>query len=130
MLIQFLREIIFCCKISMLGLSWVKSNCELQTQFSQSYLYFFKIFFVNAGPCFSMPKNSIMCPSTLILLGINAMYMSTQRWISFLIPQMFRIWGLESLSSDCTFNVHINSLSKRCKNLTGWILRTFILVIN
>ena len=30
------------------------------------------------------------------------------------------------MSSDCTFNVHINSLSKRCKNLTGWILRTFI----
>ena len=27
---------------------------------------------------------------------------------------------------DCMFNVHINSLSKRCKNLTGWILRTFI----
>ena len=72
-----------------------------------------------------MPKNFIMCPSTLILLGINAMYMSTQRWISFPIPQMFRIWGI-TMSSDCTFNVHINSLSKRCKNLTGWILRTFI----
>ena len=45
--------------------------------------------------CFSMPKNFIMCLSTLILLGINAMYMSTQRWISFPIPQMFRIWGLQ-----------------------------------
>ena len=31
-----------------------------------------------------------------------------------------------TMSSDCTFNVHINSLSKCCKNLTGWILRTFI----
>ena len=30
-----------------------------------------------------------------------------------------------TMSSDCTFNVHIKSLSKR-KNLTGWILRTFI----
>ena len=28
MLIQFLREIIFCCNISMLGLSWVNLGCR------------------------------------------------------------------------------------------------------
>ena len=26
---------------------------------------------------------------------------------------------------DCTFNYHISSLSKKCANLSGWILRTF-----
>ena len=26
---------------------------------------------------------------------------------------------------DCTLNYHISSLSKKCANLTGWILRTF-----
>ena len=31
-----------------------------------------------------------------------------------------------TMSNDCTFNVHIISLCKRCKNLTGSILRTFI----
>ena len=30
-----------------------------------------------------------------------------------------------TMSSDCMFNVHINSPNKR-KNLTGWILRTLI----
>ena len=29
------------------------------------------------------------------------------------------------MSGDCTFNYHIYSLSKKCANLTGWILRTF-----
>ena len=29
------------------------------------------------------------------------------------------------MSGDCTFNYHISSLSKKCPNLTGWILRTF-----
>ena len=29
------------------------------------------------------------------------------------------------MSGDCTFNYHISSLSKKCANLTGWILRTF-----
>ena len=28
------------------------------------------------------------------------------------------------ISGDCTFNYHISSLSKRCSNLSGWILRT------
>ena len=28
------------------------------------------------------------------------------------------------MSGDCTFNYHISSLSKKCANLTGWILRT------
>ena len=29
------------------------------------------------------------------------------------------------MSGDCTFNYHISSLSKKCANLSGWILRTF-----
>ena len=29
------------------------------------------------------------------------------------------------MSGDCTFNYHISSLSTKCANLTGWILRTF-----
>ena len=29
------------------------------------------------------------------------------------------MWG------DCTFNYHFSSLSKKCANLTGWILKTF-----
>ena len=27
------------------------------------------------------------------------------------------------ISGDCTFNYHISSLSKKCANLSGWILR-------
>ena len=29
------------------------------------------------------------------------------------------------MSGDCTYNYHISSLSKKCANLSGWILRTF-----
>ena len=29
------------------------------------------------------------------------------------------------MSGDCTFNYHISSLSKKCANLSGWILITF-----
>ena len=29
------------------------------------------------------------------------------------------------MSGDCIFNYHISSLSKKCANLSGWILRTF-----
>ena len=44
-----------------------------------------------------------------------------------IIPHSSNVQDLGiTMSSDCTFNVHINSLSKRCKNLTGWILRIFI----
>ena len=68
--------------------------------------------------CFAMPKNFITYFLTMILLGINAMYMLTQRCILFLKCS-------RSQDYNGTFNVHINSLSKR-KNLTGWILRTFI----
>ena len=28
------------------------------------------------------------------------------------------------MSGDCTFNYHISSLSKKCANMSGWILRT------
>ena len=30
------------------------------------------------------------------------------------------------MSSNCSFDAHINQLSKKCKNLASWILRTFI----
>ena len=30
-----------------------------------------------------------------------------------------------SMSSDCTFDLHISNLYRRCSNLAGWILRTF-----
>ena len=44
-----------------------------------------------------------------------------------IIPHSSNVQDLGiTMPSDCTFNVNINSLSKRCKNLTGWILRTFI----
>ena len=26
---------------------------------------------------------------------------------------------------DCTLNFHISSMSKKCANLSGWIMRTF-----
>ena len=29
------------------------------------------------------------------------------------------------MSGECTFNYHISSLSKKCANLSGWILRKF-----
>ena len=29
------------------------------------------------------------------------------------------------MSSDCTFDLHISNLYRRCSNLAGWILRTF-----
>ena len=29
------------------------------------------------------------------------------------------------MSGDCTFNYHISRLSKKCANLSGWILSTF-----
>ena len=31
-----------------------------------------------------------------------------------------------TMSSNSSFDAHINQLSKKCKNLAGWILRTFI----
>ena len=30
------------------------------------------------------------------------------------------------MSRDCSFDSHITSLSRRCNNLAGWILRTFL----
>ena len=74
-----------------------------------------------------MPKNFIMCLSTLILLGLNAIYRSTQSPKMDIIHHSSNVQDLGiTKSSDCTFNARINSLSKRCKNFTGWILRTFI----
>ena len=31
-----------------------------------------------------------------------------------------------TMSSNCSFDAHINQLSKKCKNLASWILRTFV----
>ena len=53
-------------------------------------------------------------------------YRSTQSPKMDIIPHSSNVQDLGiTKSSDCTFNAHINSLSKR-KNFTGWILRTFI----
>ena len=30
------------------------------------------------------------------------------------------------MSKDCSFDSHIPSLSRKCKNLAGWILRSFV----
>ena len=30
-----------------------------------------------------------------------------------------------TMSGDCSFNEHINLRTKQCRQLTGWILRTF-----
>ena len=30
------------------------------------------------------------------------------------------------MSKDCSFDSHISSLSRKCKNLAGWILRSFV----
>ena len=30
------------------------------------------------------------------------------------------------MSKDCSFDSHIFSLSRKCKNLAGWILRSFV----
>ena len=30
------------------------------------------------------------------------------------------------MSKDCSFDSHISSLSRTCKNLAGWILRSFV----
>ena len=55
------------------------------------------------------------------------MYRSTQSPKMDIIPHSSNVQDLGiTKSSDCTFNAHINSLSKRCKNFTGWILRTFM----
>ena len=56
-------------------------------------------------PCgsnvYTIPNMEIISPSRNVLdLGIN-------------------------MSGDCTFNYHISSLSNKCANLSGWILRTF-----
>ena len=66
------------------------SDCD-NLQYDLNMIYDWAI----TNNMFSMPKNFIMYPSTLILPGINAMCMSTQRWILFPIPQMFRIWALQ-----------------------------------
>ena len=33
-----------------------------------------------------------------------------------------------SMSSNCTFDLHISNLYRRCSNLSGWILRTFTIM--
>ena len=44
-----------------------------------------------------------------------------------IIPQSTYVPDLGIImSKDCSFNSHISSLSRKCKNLAGWILRSFI----
>ena len=44
-----------------------------------------------------------------------------------IIPQSTDVPDLGIImSKDCSFNSHISSLSRKCKNLSGWILRSFI----
>ena len=44
-----------------------------------------------------------------------------------IIPQSTDVPALGIImSKDCSFNSHISSLSRKCKNLAGWILRSFI----
>ena len=41
-----------------------------------------------------------------------------------IIPHSRNVLNL-GMSGDCIFNYHFSSLSKKCLNLSGWILRTF-----
>ena len=44
-----------------------------------------------------------------------------------IIPQSTDVPGLGIImSKDCSFDSHISSLSRKCKNLAGWILRSFV----
>ena len=51
------------------------------------------------------------------------MAMLTQTWKYYSIRNVLDL-GIY-ISGDCTFNYHISSLSKKCANLSGWILITF-----
>ena len=52
------------------------------------------------------------------------MFILTPTWKYYLHQGTFWTW-VSNMSGDCTFNYHISSLSKKCANLSGWILRTF-----
>ena len=44
-----------------------------------------------------------------------------------IIPQSTDVPDLGIImSKDCSFDSHISSLSRKCKNLAGWILRSFV----
>ena len=44
-----------------------------------------------------------------------------------IIPQSTDVSDLGiSMSKDCSFDSHISSLSRKCNNLAGWILRSFV----
>ena len=44
-----------------------------------------------------------------------------------IIPQSTDVPDLGIImSKDCSFNSHISSLSRKCNNLAGWILRSFV----
>ena len=43
-----------------------------------------------------------------------------------IIPPSRNVLNLGNhMSGDCTVNYHVSSLSKKCANLSGWILRIF-----
>lgn len=56
---------------------------------------------INDHPSYLDPSNNIISPSSTVLdLGVY-------------------------ISSDCTFEAHINNIVKRCTQLSGWVMRTF-----
>ena len=60
--------------------------------------------------------------SLLLLSGWIAVESSiTLMGVDFMDPVISHIY----MSGDGIFNYHISSLSKKCANLSGWILRTF-----
>ena len=48
-------------------------------------------------------------------------------WLSLHMTWSYvRIAMIVYMSRDCSFDSHITSLSRKCNNLAGWILRTFV----
>ena len=44
-----------------------------------------------------------------------------------IIPQSTDVPDLGIImSKDCSFDSHVSSLSRKCNNLAGWILRSFV----
>ena len=52
-------------------------------------------------------------------------YVYTNPDMEIISPSVYVLDLGNYMSADCTFNYHISSLSKKCANLSGGILRTF-----
>ena len=63
---------------------------------------------------------------TMFLLALMGL-LTSQMYISMnIISSSTHVVDLGiSMSSNCTFDLHISNLYRRCSNLAGWILRTF-----